>query len=116
MSNIGIQVQQPKEKCDDVHCPFHGRLKLRGNVFVGTVVASKMKKTATIERNIRHYIPKYERYEERTTRIRVHNPLCLDAKEGESVRIAESKPISKTKRFVIVEKLTGSKEDESIKK
>ena len=79
-NNIGIDVPIPKEPCDDIHCPFHGKLKLRGNIFIGTVVASRMKKTATIEKMWRHYIPKYERYEERKSRIRVHNPLCLDAK------------------------------------
>ena len=104
-NNIGIEVPQPAEVCDDVHCPFHGNLKPRGNIIIGTVVASKMKKTATIEKIWSHYIPKYERYEERRSRLRVHNPLCLDAKVGDRVKVMETKPISKTKRFVIIEKL-----------
>jgi small subunit ribosomal protein S17 len=104
-NNIGIEVPEPKETCDDVHCPFHGELKLRGNIFTGKIVASKMKKTATIEKIWMHFIPKYERYEERKSRLRVHNPLCIDAKEGDQVKVMEAKPISKTKKFVIVEKL-----------
>jgi small subunit ribosomal protein S17 len=104
-NNIGIDVPVPNQPCTDVHCPFHGTLKVRGTVFIGTVVASKMAKTATVERTWMHYIPKYERYEERKSRIRVHNPLCLDAKLGDKVKVVESKPISKTKKYVIVEKL-----------
>jgi small subunit ribosomal protein S17 len=107
--NIGIDVPEPKEVCEDRHCPFHGDARLRGNVFVGTVVASKIKKTATVEKKWRHYIPKYERFEERRSRLRVHNPLCIDAREGERVLIMESRPISKTKKFVIVQKLEVDK-------
>lgn len=103
-NNIGIEVPEPKEKCDDIRCPFHGKQKIRGNIFVGRVVASKMKKTATIEKVWRHYIPKYERYEERKSRLRVHNPLCIDAKEGDKVMVAETNPISKSKKFIIVQK------------
>jgi small subunit ribosomal protein S17 len=103
-NNIGIDVPEPKQTCDDANCPFHGTLKLRGNIFTGVVVASKMKKTATIEKVWRHYIPKYERYEERKSRLRVHNPLCIDAKEGEKVKVMESRPISKAKKFVIIQK------------
>ncbi|MBW3012168.1 30S ribosomal protein S17 [Candidatus Woesearchaeota archaeon] len=103
--NIGVDVPEPKEKCEDRHCPFHGELKLRGSLFVGTVVASKVKKTATVEKTWRHYIPKYERFEERRSRLRVHNPLCIDAKEGDRVKVMESRPISKTKKFVIIQNL-----------
>jgi len=109
MNNIGVEVPQPKEVCEDAHCPFHGELQLRGNIFIGTIVASKMKKTATIEKTWSHYIPKYERYEERRSRLRVHNPLCLDAKVGDKVKVMETRPISKTKRFVIIEKLGKEK-------
>ena len=102
--NIGIDVPVPENKCDDRHCPFHGGLKIRGKTFTAKVVASKVAKTATVERFWKHFLPKYNRYEKRKSRMRVHNPSCLNANEGDSVMIAESRPISKTKRFVIIQK------------
>ena len=30
--DIGLDVRAPKARCDDRHCPFHGRLSLRGQV------------------------------------------------------------------------------------
>jgi small subunit ribosomal protein S17 len=104
--NIGIEVKEPVEKCDDRNCPFHGTLKVRGKIFTGTVKSAKMHKTATIEWTRQHYIPKYERFEKRQTRIKAHNPLCIKAKENDVVRIGECRPLSKTKRFVIIEKVS----------
>jgi small subunit ribosomal protein S17 len=50
-------------------------------------------------------IAKYERYEKRRSKIHAHNPSCLDAKAGDRVKIAECRPISKTKSYVVVEVL-----------
>lgn len=101
--NIGIGVKPPEKKCEDVKCPFHGTLSIRGKILEGLVVSTKAQKTAIVERNYLHYIPKYERYERRHSRIAVYNPECISAKEGDKVRIAECRPLSKTKSFVIVE-------------
>lgn len=35
----------------------------------------------------------------------MHNPDCVNAKEGEVVKIMECRPLSKTKNFVIIQKL-----------
>ena len=35
--------------------------------------------------------------------MRVHNPNCIDADIGEIVVVAETRPLSKTKSFVIIE-------------
>jgi len=37
------------------------------------------------------------------SRVAAHNPVCINAKIGDKVRIAECRPISKTKAFVIIE-------------
>ena len=92
--------------CKDVKCPFHGNLKIRGRTFVGKIIGTKMRKTASFELGRIHYISKYERYEKRRMRLKVHNPDCINAVEGDLVKIAECRPLSKTKKFVIVEKLT----------
>lgn len=102
--DIGIEVVPPAEKCDDKNCPFHGTLGVRGKIFTGTVVRSKMRKTAIIEWERVRAVPKYERYEKRKTRIKVHNPPCINAKEGDIVKVMETRPLSKTKNFVIIEK------------
>lgn len=98
----------PSEKCDDKNCPYHGNIKLRGRIFTGTVVSSKSRKTVTIEWPRKIFIPKYERYEKRKTRLKVHNSPCIDAKEGDYVRIMETRPLSKTKHFVVIEKIGES--------
>jgi len=108
--NIGFGIKTPKQKCEDQFCPFHGSLKLRGQTFVGTVISSKMQKSAIVQWNIRHHLPKYERYINKRSKISVHNPECIDAKEGDEVKIMQCRPLSKTKNFVIVEKIGKAKE------
>ena len=98
----GIKVVKPAGKCDDVNCPFHGSLKCRGRTFVCTMVSGKMQKTATVMWERRHFLKKYERYEKRKSVVKAHNPPCINAKEGDIVKIMECRPLSKTKNFVII--------------
>lgn len=100
---IGIKVKQPKTKCSDRHCPFHGELKVRGRIFSGVIIKKDTNKSVTIEFPRLVFLQKYERYEKKRSRIRAHNPPCINAEVGDSVRIVESKPISKSKHFVIIE-------------
>ena len=100
---IGIEVNQPSQECKDYHCPFHGSLKLRGRIFTGNVTKTDINKSATVEFLNFYFLPKYERYEKRITRLKVHNTPCINAKIGDHVKIMESRPISKTKNFVIIE-------------
>ena len=94
-----------KTDCNDSKCPFHGSLSLRGRQFTGTVLSTKMRKTAVIEFERLYFLKKYERYEKRRTRLKVHNPMCINAKEGEIVEVMECRPLSKTKNFVIIKKV-----------
>ncbi len=105
MNNIGLEVQKPKGKCENEKCPWHGHLKVRGRIFKGIVVSAKVPLTAVVEWDYYNYVPKYERYERRKSSISVQNPTCIDAKAGSEVRIAECRPLSKTKKFVIIEKI-----------
>ncbi|MAE42851.1 30S ribosomal protein S17 [Candidatus Woesearchaeota archaeon] len=109
MKNIGLDVKKPKGKCEDSNCPFHGSLKCRGRTFTGTIVSGKMQKTVTMEWEWKNYIRKYERYEKRRGRIKAHNPACINAKEGDIVKIMECRPLSKSKNFVVVEILGKEK-------
>ncbi len=105
VNNIGIESKEPRNRCNSEKCPWHGHLKLHGRVFVGQVVSDKSGDTAIVSWNYYHYLPKYERYERRKTKIAAYNPSCIGAKVGNMVRIAECRPLSKTKHFVVVEKL-----------
>jgi len=82
------------------------QISLRGQEFVGTVVSAKAHRTVTVSWERRRYVPKYERYEKRRSKVAAHNPDEMAAKEGDLVRIKESRPLSKTKHFVVTEILT----------
>jgi len=101
--NNAFNISPPKETCKDKKCPFHGSLKLRGMIFTGNIIKTDLHRTATIEFERQFFIPKYERKEVRFSRIKAHNPSCISAKIGELVKIVETRPLSKTKNFVIVE-------------
>ena len=103
--NIGVKVILPSKECKDKKCPFHGDLSVRGRTFTGIIIKRDVHKTATVEWSRIIKIPKYERYEKKRTKVRVHNPSCIDAKIGDNVKIIECRPLSKTKNFVIIENL-----------
>ncbi|HLC60921.1 MAG TPA: 30S ribosomal protein S17 [Candidatus Nanoarchaeia archaeon] len=107
--NIGMVLESPKQKCTDINCPFHGKLSVRGRRFTGTVISTKMRKTAVIEFERMNFLKKYERYEKRRTRLKVHNPECINAKDGDIVDVIECRPLSKTKNFVIIKNLGQEK-------
>ena len=108
-----LTAKKPKKTCEDINCPFHGNLSLRGHMLEGIVVSNKMEKTIVVRRDYLNYVPKYRRYERRRSNVSAHNPPCLDIKAGDKVRLAECRPISKTVSFVVIEKLedgsSGSK-------
>lgn len=78
-------------------------IKIRGREFIGIVTRAKAQKTAVVEWSRLFYLQKYQRYEKRRSKLQVHNPLSINAKVGDKVKIVECRPISKTKNFVIVE-------------
>lgn len=103
IKNIGLQVNPPMKACEDDKCPFHGKLSVHGRVMEGNVVSTRAQKTAIIEMQYQQFLPKYQRFERRHSRISAYNPECVGAKEGNRVLIAECRPLSKTKSFVVVE-------------
>ena len=62
-----------------------------------------MHKTVTVEWPRKLYVPKFERYLIKRSRVKAHNPEHINAKTGDTVRIMETRPISKTKKFTVVE-------------
>ncbi len=75
-----------------------GRRKVR----VGQVVSDKMDKTAVVAvtRLVKH--PRYGRFVKKTTKFKAHDEKN-ECQIGDVVRIAETRPLSKDKRWRIVE-------------
>ncbi len=69
---------------------------------VGVVVSDKMDKTITvaIQRQVKHAM--YGKFIKRTSRLMAHDE-ANDARQGDTVRIAETRPLSKNKRWRLVE-------------
>ena len=71
----------------------------------GRVVSNKMAKTVTVllERQVQH--PLYGKIVRRSTKVHAHDENS-ECKEGDLVRIAECRPISKTKNWRVVAVVT----------
>ncbi len=74
----------------------------------GVVTSDKMDQTVTvlIERKIKH--PLYGKYVKKSTKIHAHDP-DNKCQEGDFVKIAECRPISKTKSWKVVEIVESAK-------
>jgi len=75
--------------------------KLMPNQKIGVVVSDKMEKTAVVEvaRKIPH--PLYKKLQKKRKKFLAEN--MLNAKEGDKVVISPSRPLSKRKKWRIVE-------------
>ena len=93
------------KKCTDKNCPIHGSLSVRKKLIQGKVISSKAPKTVTIEWERRVYVPKYERYMKKWSRVKAHKPSCIDLNKGDLVKISSCRPLSKTKKYCVIEKL-----------
>ncbi|HOM95900.1 MAG: 30S ribosomal protein S17 [Candidatus Methanofastidiosa archaeon] len=100
---IGIDVKEPKKSCNNEKCPFHGTLPVRGKLMEGKIVSDKMNNTVVVKKEYLAKLDKYERFEKRSTKVSAHIPDCINAKTGDNVKIMECRPLSKTKKFVVVE-------------
>lgn len=74
----------------------------------GVVTSDKMDQTVTvmIERKIKH--PLYGKYVKKSTKIHAHDP-DNKCQQGDFVKIAECRPISKTKTWKVVEIVESAK-------
>ncbi len=100
--DIGIDVPPPGKSCTDQHCPFHGKLSVRGQMLEGVIVSTRMQKTAVMEREYLRYLQKFERFEKRTRRMNIHAPPCLGLSVGDRVTVMECRPLGKTVHFVAI--------------
>ncbi|AGN02175.1 30S ribosomal protein S17P [Salinarchaeum sp. Harcht-Bsk1] len=110
---IGLDVSAPPEPenpedYDYETCPFHGELSVRGQVLEGEVVSTDMDRTVVVQREYDVPVEKYDRLMKRRSRIPAHVPGVLEGiEEGDTVKIAECRPLSKTKSHVVVDVVSG---------
>lgn len=76
----------------------------KGHILKGTVLSAKANKTAVVRvlRRVKH--PLYGKIITRFTKVHVHDETNI-CREGDEVVVRESKPISKMKHWVLVERL-----------
>lgn len=81
---------------------------------IGIVMSTKMSKTATVkvERHWRH--PLYKKIVRKSKKYLVDDELGV--RVGDKVRICQTRPISKRKRWKIVEKIENQTKKENKKK
>jgi small subunit ribosomal protein S17 len=69
----------------------------------GKVVSTKMDKTVSVEvtRRVKH--PRYHKYINRSNVFKAHDE-ANDCQDGDVVTIKEARPMSRTKRWVVIER------------
>ena len=77
-------------------------------VRIGKVVSDKMDKTivVAVRDNVRH--PLYSKIVKKTYKLKAHDELN-DARIGDTVRVMETRPLSKDKRWRLVEIMERAK-------
>lgn len=79
----------------------------QGKFFTGIVVSDKMNKTIVLSMEYKYRHPLYKKIVKKNKKIYAEN--SLGAKIGDTVKVKETRPISKLKRFITVEILHKSK-------
>ena len=102
-------------KADQTQAPAVGA---RRNEKVGEVVSTKMQKTIVVAVEMRKAHPKYQKIMRTTKKFYAHDEQS-SARLGDVVRIRESRPLSKLKRWSLEEivrrSALGQLEDAAIK-
>lgn len=79
----------------------------------GKVVSIKQQKTAIVEREHFWVHPLYEKRVRRTKRYAIHLPQA-SVGQGDLVEFVQSRPISKTKKWVLARVIKSAKPAESL--
>jgi|SRR5579872_688061 len=103
MADIEPQAQSAAAPQDET-VPDAGGRPNRRKVREGLVVKTAMDKTAVVAVTERVRHPRYAKTVQRTTKLYVHDEENT-AHPGDRVRVAETRPLSKTKRWRLVEVL-----------
>jgi len=107
-TSLGLNIKEfAKENLNknDKKCPFYGNVSIRGNTITGIVVSDKMTRTVKVQWDRTILDKKYNRYYKKTSSVLAHNSDSINAKVGDEVLIAETRPMSKRKHFTVVKVL-----------
>ena len=82
----------------------------RGRIFKGTVI-KKFPTRVAIEFERTIYVPKYERYYKKKTKLHAHLPKSLNStiNVDDYIKIQECRPLSKIIHFIVLGKISGDK-------
>jgi len=89
-----------REPLAPVHAPVEGRRRVRQ----GVVVSDKAEKTITVRIDVARRHRRYEKIVRSSSTVHAHDENN-DAHEGDVVRVIESRPLSRTKRWALVDVL-----------
>nr|6ZU5_SL0 Chain SL0, uS17 [Paranosema locustae] len=115
--NIGMGYNVPETAINgtyiDKKCPFTGNVTIRGRIFKGEVFKMKQEKTIVVVKRYFHYNKKYKRYERRNTKFNVHLSPCFFGlvRVGDTVTCGETRALSKTKHFAVIDYKQKDSED-----
>ena len=90
----------PREPLAPVHAPVEGARKVRQ----GIVVSDKADKTITVRIDVARRHRRYEKIVRSSSTLHAHDENN-EAHEGDVVRVIESRPLSRTKRWKLVDVL-----------
>ena len=90
----------PPEALAPVHAPVEGTRRVRQ----GIVVSDKADKTITVRIDVARRHRRYEKIVRSSSTVHAHDENN-DAHEGDTVRVVESRPLSRTKRWALVDVL-----------
>jgi small subunit ribosomal protein S17 len=88
------------EPLPPVHAPVEGRRRVRQ----GVVVSDKAEKTITVRIDVARRHRRYEKIVRSSSTLHAHDENN-DAHEGDTVRVIESRPLSRSKRWALVDVL-----------
>ena len=113
--SIGFGIENKEvSKTDDKNCPHFGKVSIRGKLFEGKVISTKMFRSAKVEWEILRKSTKYNRYLKKKSSVIAHNSDSVKAEVGDKVLIAETRPISKTKHFTILKILKRANQNDLV--
>jgi len=92
---------EPSESVEATETPVE---RNRRKVREGIVVSTKMDKTVVVSVVDRVQHPRYRKTLQRTTKLFAHDE-ANEVREGDRVRLAETRPMSRNKRWRVVEVL-----------
>ncbi len=75
-------------------------------VYSGLVISDAMDKTVTVAVKRLYQHPRYKKTVKRFMKLKAHDGKNL-CKKGDRVKVIESSPISKTKRWLEIERVEG---------